>query len=316
MNMKNMYLLKNALATYQTLGLHYSLPVCLGIDETGKEHFADLVNLKHILMTGSTGSGKSIFEHSLITTLGSLVPSNELKLLLIDMKRVDLTTYAGLPQLLTKPLVSSSDVFTQLKLLILEQQKRLSQNRKLPYIVVIIDTFSDLMCESPVEFEQVIGQLTKNSAKTGIHLVLSDSRSSHDLYTPSLLSFFPTKLCFNVTSETDSKLFLGASGGEKLKGVGDMLLQRNGQSRLLHLQAPHISDKEVTGFVSKAKGKTEYDVGFAKNGSNPLLCKAFIIDLLGKRYMLHIWLKPYFSIGWHRKHDGRTGKLFWIEKYN
>ncbi len=255
---------------YRQLGLDYNLPVCLGIDDKRNEHFADLVDLKHILMAGSTGSGKSIFGHTLIASLLSLVNPNKLKLLLIDMKRVEFPRiYDNLPCLLTKVLFDSNEVFTQLDLLANEKKARLKKilqskadnfeeycqqhpKENLPYIVVIIDTFSDIILFDSLRFEKLIGQLTDSSDKTGIHLVIYDSRPSLDVFTPLIRASFPTRICFNVSRVIDSKITINTSGGEKLLGRGDMLLLREDQKRPIHLQAPFISEKEIKDIVNQS----------------------------------------------------------------
>ena len=198
-----------------------------------------------------------------------------------------------------------------------EGAKRLSSTDKnFPYIVVVIDTFSDISYYDQEKFESLIKGLTSNSDKTKIHVVMCDSRVREELFNENIKSCFPTKIAFKTHDATASKAILGQFGAEKLKGKGDMLYLSPNTREPLHLQAPYLPDQEIASFVSNTKNKTDNDLGFAKDNKNSLFCKAFIVDLLGKRYMLHVWLKPYFSIGWHRKRDGLAGKMFWLERYN
>lgn len=310
---------------YRQLGLDYNLPVFLGIDDEGNEHFADLVDLKHILMAGSTGSGKSIFGHTLIASLLSLVNPNKLKLLLVDGKCVEFTrVYNNLPCLLTKTLTDPDKVFIQLDLLVNEKNIRLKKilrskvdnfeeycqqhpKENTPYIIVIIDSFSDIIIFDSLRFQKLMSQLTDNSAKTGIHLVIYDSRTGPDVFTSIIRDSFPTKICFDVCEATYSKLIINTSGGEKLLGKGDMLLLKEGRQSPIHLQAPFISEKEIKDIVDRSKS--------LKKNDSIMTCYAFIIHFFSKKYMFHIWTRPYRAMDWHRSSDGRKGRLFWVERY-
>lgn len=243
----------------KSLQLTYNLPIFLGTDAQGKKHYANLVDLKHILMAGMTGSGKSNFGHTIINSLISILASEKLKFILIDMKRVEFTKYIVSPYLLTKILVSNNDVMNQLGLLIIEQKNRsekmqskkvksieeynkLCSQNSLPYIIVLIDTFSDIICNEKQGFEKIIFTLTDRSVNVGIHIVMWDSRLGSDIFTHTILASFPTKICFNVCSAEDSKLIINTTGGEKLNGHGDMLLLKEGQRFPIRLQAPLIAD--------------------------------------------------------------------------
>ena len=218
-------------------------------------------------MTGQTGSGKSVFGHSIIASmLYFLNTYGGVKLLLVDMKRVEFPMYNGLPYLLAKPLFDVKDVLIQLELLVKEQEVRLGRlkqkrigdieeyhrqypQERLPYIVVLIDTFSDIMCSEPKRFEELINKLTDSSVKVGIHVVMWDSRPSVDVYTPLILSSFPTKICFATASVSDSKVIINSPGGTKLSGRGDMLLLKENQEYPIRLQASFISDKEIEAII-------------------------------------------------------------------
>jgi len=241
---------KKLLEEYKKNNLNYKLPIILGEDEQGKPQFADLVNLGSILMTGTTGSGKSMFEHTIISTLTSLYTPDQLRLYLVDMKRVEFQSYEGLPHLLSPVNKgwSLDDVFTGLEWIIDEKNNRLKigdEINKYPYIVVIIDTFSDLISHDPQKFQDYISKLMDKAAGVKIYVIMSDSRPSPDVYTPLVLGLFPTKICFNVTSDIDSKLIIGSKGGEELKGAGDMLLLPPNLKEAIRIQAPYISSEEI-----------------------------------------------------------------------
>lgn len=256
-NLKNkMITLKKLLNTYKKSNLNYKLPIMLGENREGVPEFADLIDLKHILMTGSTGSGKSTFEHTIISTFLSTFSIHQLKLLLVDMKRVEFLIYDGLPHLLSPVVVNTDKVYGALDWLIFEKNKRLkivaeaaAELEKYPRIVVIIDTFSDLVSNNSVKFQDYLGQLMNQASDVNIHVVMSDSRPSPDVFTPLIQSLFPTKICFNVSSIKDSKLVIGNEGGEKLLGVGDMLFLPPYLKKAVRIQAPLISEEEVRKII-------------------------------------------------------------------
>lgn len=240
------------LKQYQQSNLTYKLPVILGVDPEGKSVFADLTDLKHILMTGTTGSGKSVFMSSMISTFLSLFSTHQLRLMLVDMKRVELTEYNGLPYLLAPVVVDSDKVYACLQWLIDEKTKRLKimdEIDKLPFLVIFIDTVSDLMMDDGVKFQDYLSKLMYQASDVKIHVIMSDSRQSPDIYTLLILNLFPTKICFNVCQPTDSKLIIGKAGGEKLKGAGDMLISLPDDKELLRIQAPYIPDDEIRHLV-------------------------------------------------------------------
>lgn len=327
------FFLKDSLITYEHLNLGYKLPICLGIDEKGKEHFADLVDLEHILMAGSTGSGKSVFNNDIICGLMTRFSPDYVRFYLTDVKRVELSLYNKAAQYLISPVDVEVDRSHEgLERVAREKNRRLETilrsgsksiqeynlkfpNQKFPYLVTIVDTFSDLVMYDPERFEKIIQNLTSDATKAGIHLVMCDSRPSPDVYPEAIKNCFPTKIAFNTSSSIDSKVIIGQEGAEQLLGRGDLFLQRKGQTKLLHLQAPYVSDQEVHNYISEETSKTGNNSGFVEGNKNSLFCKAFVIDLFGKRYMLHFWFKPHFSVAWHRKRDGLVGKLFWIQRF-
>lgn len=233
---------------YKKANINYQLPIILGVDEGGKPRFSDLTELKHILMTGLTGSGKSMFMHTMISTFLSSFSTHQLRLLLVDMKMVELLTYEGSPYLLSPVIVRTDKVYPVLQWLIDEKDRRLriiSELEKYPSIIVFIDTFSHLMSDNSVKFQKYLSKLMDKAANVKIHLIMSDSRPSPDIFTTLIRNFFPTKICFNVSDSSYSELIIGKAGGEKLRGAGDMLISLPNEKELLRIQAPYIPDDEI-----------------------------------------------------------------------
>lgn len=253
--MKNNQLV-NSLEEYKRQDLNYKLPIMLGVDSSGKFVFADLVNLKHILIAGETGSGKSVFVNSLIISLMLLVPPTDVNFMMIDMKRVELNIYNGSPFILGKVMVEGEDVISNLKLLLKEKERRLNLNEdKLvyPYIVLVVDTFSDLMYAYQSEFENLIIELSRNTEKSKIHIIACDSRSSVEVFTQSIKDSFPTRLVGKTTHVTDSQTVLGMVGAEKLSSQGDMLFLPPHSNKPIHIQTPWVSYEEVKRLLSNHK---------------------------------------------------------------
>lgn len=227
------------------------LPIVLGYDKKNQLQLADLTELQHILMTGETGSGKSTFEHTVISTFLQLLSAKDIQFFLVDMKRVELMSYKGLPNLYIEPLFDFEKIFSNLERLIKEKEKRLKQNdNNYPYMVVIIDTISDLMYHSN-RFENIVGRLIPDAVKAKIHLIMSDSRGEAKVYSPFLKRYFPTRIAFQTCDAENAMVVLGSNGfgAEKLLGNGDMLFLPKGLNEPLHIQAPYISDNEILKLV-------------------------------------------------------------------
>ena len=218
--------LKKLLDEYRNSNLNYKLPIILGLNEDGKPEFIDLTVLKHILMTGTTGSGKSMFIHTTIYNFLHSFSIHEIRFFLADMKMVELLTYEGSPYLLSPVIVRTDKVYPVLQWLINEKDRRLriiSELEKYPSIIVFIDTFSHLMSDNSNKFQKYLSKLMDKAADIKIHLIMSDSRPSPDNFTTLIRNLFPTKICFNVSKSEDSKLIIGKSGGERLRGGWGML---------------------------------------------------------------------------------------------
>ncbi len=271
-NVKNkIYPLKKLFNKYKESNLKYKLPVILGVNENGKTEFADLADLKHILITGTTGSGKSMLMNTMISTFLSLFSTRQLRLMLVDMKRVELTEYEGLPYLLSPVAVEKDKVYACLQWFIDEKTirlKRMAEIDKLPFLVVFIDTFSDLMYSDSIKFQNYLATLMNQASDVKIHVIMSDSRPSSDIYTTLILNLFPTKICFNVSESSYSDLIIGKAGGEKLKGAGDMLILLPDEKELLRIQAPYIPDDEIRDLVKSIPPEEDEISNLIK--SNPI----------------------------------------------
>ncbi len=241
------------------------LPVAFGKGSGGETVVADLTKMPHLLVAGATGSGKSVFINTIVSCLLMEKTPAELRLLLIDPKRVELTPYNGIPHLLTPVVVETDQVVGLLKGLIREMMDRYrrleevgSRNiqtynkkalEKMPYVVVAVDELADLMLTASFEVEQVLCRLAQLGRATGIHLVVATQRPSVDVVTGLIKANFPSRVSFGVTSQIDSRTILDTAGAEKLLGKGDMLYLGVDAPRPERVQGVYISDQEVEALV-------------------------------------------------------------------
>jgi DNA segregation ATPase FtsK/SpoIIIE-like protein len=242
-----------------------SLPIALGKGSGGDTAVLDLARLPHLLVAGATGSGKSVCLNTIVSCLTMEKSPSELRLLLVDPKRVELTPYNGIPHLLTPVVVETDKVVPLLKALIAEMFKRyrhLEQvgvrnissynaqaKEKMPYLVLVVDELADLMMTSSFDVEQSLCRLAQLGRATGIHLVIATQRPSVDVLTGLIKANFPSRIAFGVTSQVDSRTILDSAGAEKLLGRGDMLYQPIDASRPSRVQGVFISDEEVRQLV-------------------------------------------------------------------
>ena len=242
------------------------LPVAIGKGGSGETVNIDLAKMPHLLVAGSTGSGKSVFVNTIISCLLIEKDPSELRLLLIDPKRVELTPYNGIPHLLTPVVVETDQVVSLLRGLIREMMDRYrrmeeigvrnidSYNRKspdrMPYLVVAVDELADLMMTASVDVEQALCRLAQLGRATGIHLIVATQRPSVDVLTGLIKANFPSRVSFALTSQVDSRTILDTAGAEKLLGKGDMLYQSVDMSRPERVQGVFISDQEIENLVS------------------------------------------------------------------
>jgi S-DNA-T family DNA segregation ATPase FtsK/SpoIIIE len=248
------------------------LAVALGLDVSGEAKVADITKMPHVLIAGSTGSGKSVSINAFLASLLFRNSPAELKLILVDPKRVELSLYNGIPHLLTPVIVDVDKVLSSLKWAMSEMDRRyklfasvgvrniegyneLAGFQALPYLIIVIDEMADVMMFAPVEVEDAICRLAQMSRATGIHLVLSTQRPSVDVITGLIKANIPCRIAFNVTSMTDSRVIIDSPGAEKLLGKGDMLYIPPDQSKPSRIQGAFISDAEVHRLVDYLKTK-------------------------------------------------------------
>ena len=254
------------------LQLKAQLPVVFGIGSSGETKVSDLSQMPHLLIAGSTGSGKSVFINSLLSCLIMQNTPETLRLLLIDPKRVELTPYNGIPHLISPVLVENDRVVAVLKALIQEMQNRYKKmeklgarniisyneqsDQKMPYLLIAIDELADLMMASSFDIEQSLCRLAQLGRATGIHLVIATQRPSVDVITGLIKANFPSRISFSVTSQIDSRTILDSNGAEKLLGKGDMLYLAREGSKSERIQGAFLSDKEIKDIVTSWQTST------------------------------------------------------------
>ena len=248
------------------------LAVSLGLDVSGNPLIADIGKMPHVLVAGTTGSGKSVLINSFISSLLFRATPDEIKLIMVDPKRVELTGYNGIPHLMTPVIVESDQILASLKWAMGEMDRRyktfaergvrnidsyneLAGFQTLPYIVIFIDELADLMAYAPVEVEDAIARLAQMARATGIHLVVSTQRPSVDVITGLIKANIPCRIAFNVSSMIDSRVIIDTPGAEKLLGRGDMLYIPPEQAKPSRIQGAFISEKEVKKLVEFLKNE-------------------------------------------------------------
>ncbi len=258
------------------------IPVVLGKDITGGARIIDLVQTPHLLIAGATGSGKSVCVNSLICSVLYARTPEEVKMILIDPKIVELKMYNDIPHLLTPVITEPKKAFQSLQYATCEMERRYtllnalgvrdvkSYNRKvkdlnlatdtLPYIVIIVDEFADLMATTGKELENVISRLAAMSRAVGIHLVLATQRPSVDVITGLIKANIPSRIAFMVASKTDSRIILDSMGADKLLGKGDMLFTSAWDPNPIRIQGAFLADDEVERVTDHVKtlGEPEY----------------------------------------------------------
>jgi S-DNA-T family DNA segregation ATPase FtsK/SpoIIIE len=246
------------------------LPLCLGQDVSGNPAVADLTAMPHLLIAGTTGSGKSVCINAIIAALLLTNTPDDLRFLMVDPKRVELTGYEGIPHLLSKVVVEMERVTSALQWVLREMDgryrrfssvraihirdynERVAQQageKRLPYIVVVIDELADLMMMSAAETERSICRIAQMARATGIHLVIATQRPSVDVVTGLIKANFPARIAFNVASVVDSRVILDMPGAEQLLGRGDMLFLPPDAPTPARLQGAFVSDDELRRLV-------------------------------------------------------------------
>jgi S-DNA-T family DNA segregation ATPase FtsK/SpoIIIE len=246
-----------------------ALKFALGRDVTGHPISASLDSMPHLLIAGTTGSGKSVCVNSILTCFLLHNTPDDLRLILVDPKRVELTGYNGVPHLLSPVVVEIDRVIGALQWMTREMDKRyhmfaqvgsrnitdynakmkLQGGKKLPFLVIVIDELADLMMIAPGETEQAITRLAQLARATGIHMILATQRPSVDVVTGLIKANFPARIAFAVASNTDSRVILDQPGAERLLGRGDMLYQAPDAPSAARLQGVFVSDNEIQNLV-------------------------------------------------------------------
>lgn len=255
-----------------------ALALALGRDAAGEPFVVDLKRMPHLLIAGSTGSGKSVCINSILINLLYQNSPSEMRLLLIDPKRVEFTEYNGIPHLMTPVITEVDKTVAALKWVVAEMERRFkllaesscrnietynenSTDGHMPYMVVVVDELADLMTQAAKEVEASIVRIAQMARAVGIHLIVATQRPSVDVITGIIKANIPTRVAFAVASQADSRTILDQGGAEKLLGRGDMLYLSTEFPQPKRVQGVFISDKEIRGVTDflKREGEAEYD---------------------------------------------------------
>ncbi len=269
--------MKEALSSEEFRKRHGNLSIILGKDVSGRVKIANLASMPHLLIAGSTGSGKTVCINSLIVSLLFQNTSEDIRFIMIDPKRVELPCYNGIPHLLTPVIIDIKKSIHALKWSIVEMDRRFdllskagkrdigaynaSGAQKIPYIVIIIDELADIMVTVGAEAESLIIRLAQMARAVGIHLVLATQRPSVDVITGLIKANITSRIAFAVASQMDSRTILDSSGADRLVGKGDMLFISSELSKPMRLQGVYVSDAEIERIVEtlKESAETAYD---------------------------------------------------------
>jgi len=250
------------------------LPIALGKSISGKPIVGDLSSMPHLLIAGTTGSGKSVCINTIILSLLYRHTPDKCKFILIDPKMLELSTYEGIPHLLCPVITEAKKAASVLGWVVKEMESRYrlmtkegvrnidSYNTKhklpMPYIVVVVDEMSDLMLVAGKEIENYIQKLSQMARAAGIHIIMATQRPSVDVITGTIKANFPTRISFQVTSKIDSRTILGEQGAEQLLGKGDMLYMSSA-NRIVRIHAPFVSDGEIEKINNFLRSQAEPD---------------------------------------------------------
>ena len=250
-----------------------SLPVGLGKDISGRAVFLDLAEMPHLLVAGTTGSGKSVMLNSLLTSLLLTADPRRVKLVLIDPKRVELAPFGKIPHLITPVVTDVKKAANALSWAVAEMERRYEvlerkgvrslevynerTENEMPYVVIVIDELADLMMVAAAKVEDAVIRIAQKARAVGIHLVVATQRPSVDVITGMIKANIPSRIAFAVSSQVDSRVILDAAGAESLLGMGDMLYKPVSASRPSRVQGAFISDGEVDEIVAACAGGFE-----------------------------------------------------------
>ena len=250
------------------------LPIALGKNISGNPIVGDLSSMPHLLIAGTTGSGKSVCINTIIVSLLYKLNPDLCKFILIDPKMLELSTYEGIPHLLTPVITDAKKATSALAWTVKEMNSRYKlmskvgvrnidgynakHKLKMPYIVVVVDEMSDLMLVAGKEIENYIQKLSQMARAAGIHIIMATQRPSVDVITGTIKANFPTRVSFQVSSKIDSRTILGEQGAEQLLGKGDMLFMSSA-NRIVRIHGPFVSENEIEKIVNSIRGQGEPD---------------------------------------------------------
>jgi S-DNA-T family DNA segregation ATPase FtsK/SpoIIIE len=262
------------------------LPIALGVDIMGSPVINDLTRMPHLLIAGTTGSGKSVSLNAMICSILFKASPEEVKFLMIDPKRIELSAYEGIPHLLHPVVVDPKKAAQVLKWAVEEMERRYTvisdvggknieaynkqaekgKTARLPYIVVIIDELADLMLVARLNVEESLARIAQMARAAGIHLIIATQRPSVDVITGVIKANFPTRISFQVSSKVDSRTILDQLGAEALLGAGDMLFIPPGTSKLTRIHGAFVADREIKRVVEflEQQAKPDYDVSITE----------------------------------------------------
>ncbi|UCG77774.1 MAG: hypothetical protein JSV21_09370, partial [Nitrospirota bacterium] len=245
------------------------LSIAVGVDIYGQPIIADLATMPHLLVAGTTGAGKSVSLNSMVMSVLYKASPDEVKMLMIDPKLIELSAYENIPHLISPVITNPKEATDSLKKMVFEMEKRyrmiaeqgakniesynrmVNKDERLPYIVIIIDELADLMYTASSEAESAIVRLAQMARASGIHMIIATQRPSVDVITGIIKANFPTRIAFRVTSKVDSRTILDTNGAEHLLDKGDMLMLLPG-ARIIRCHGPFITEeeiREVTEFI-------------------------------------------------------------------
>jgi len=261
------------------------LPIALGKSISGMPIVGDLTSMPHLLIAGTTGSGKSVCINTIIVSLLYKLNPDLCKFILIDPKMLELSTYEGIPHLLTPVITDAKKATSALAWTVKEMNSRYKlmskvgvrnidgynakHKLKMPYIVVVVDEMSDLMLVAGKEIENYIQKLSQMARAAGIHIIMATQRPSVDVITGTIKANFPTRVSFQVSSKIDSRTILGEQGAEQLLGKGDMLFMSSA-NRIVRIHGPFVSENEIEKIVNsiRAQGEPDYMDEITSHTSN------------------------------------------------
>lgn len=307
------------------------LTAALGLDISGVPIVTDLQTMPHGLIAGATGSGKSVCINSLLISLLYKATPDELKLLLIDPKMVELAPYNRIPHLVSPVITDAKAATAALKWAVDEMERRYQlfshagvrnmekfneysshpehSGEKLPYILIIIDELADLMMVAPNDVEEAISRIAQKARACGIHMIVATQRPSVDVITGLIKANIPTRVSFSVSSQIDSRTIIDTAGAEKLLGKGDMLFLPSGASKPVRLQGTYVGDQEIDAVIAHVRNQAEPNYLFkqeellerevAKEDKDELFDEAcdFVLSQNGASTSL---LQRHFRIGYNR----------------